>query len=116
MVRETQSELDGIIQLGVFNITKLLKSSESANSSHSYDDGDSNASKKQKYMRGIPIFRWLRYVEKTNGNIGNWMNCSSFMPGRRVRKDVPEWVTPLFVFTSFTNDRSKVLNISQMHF
>lgn len=40
MVRESQKELDDLIQQGVFQITRLLKNSESASSSNSTSDGD----------------------------------------------------------------------------
>ncbi|ODN01153.1 ATP-dependent RNA helicase SUV3, mitochondrial, partial [Orchesella cincta] len=52
MVRATQSELDSIIQMGVFNITKLLKSGESNTTSPSFDEGEMALPKKQKYIRG----------------------------------------------------------------
>jgi len=57
MVRATQSELDSIIQMGVFNITRLLKHNE--NQTSSYDEGegkDGMQNKKQKYIRGTTKF------------------------------------------------------------
>jgi ATP-dependent RNA helicase SUPV3L1/SUV3 len=40
LVRDTQKELDGIIQIGVFNITRLLKNSEKASSKEKEFDDD----------------------------------------------------------------------------
>lgn len=42
MIRESQKELDDLIQQGVFQITRLLKNSEAASSSN-YNDIDSFA-------------------------------------------------------------------------
>lgn len=58
LVRATQGELDGIIQLGVFNITKLLKKSSTSSDHYQSqqqtvgEDGVSVVTKRPKYLRG----------------------------------------------------------------
>lgn len=53
LVRDIQKELDEIIQQGVFQITKLLKNSETAVSSNQPDeDTFSISQRKGNYYRG----------------------------------------------------------------
>lgn len=53
LVRDVQKELDDIIQQGVFQITKLLKNSETAVSSNTPDeDTFSISQRKSSYYKG----------------------------------------------------------------
>lgn len=62
LVRDTQKELDAIIQQGVFQITRLLKNSENVISTNTPDeDSISINHRRNNYLRGI-------------SNLGNFLN------------------------------------------
>jgi ATP-dependent RNA helicase SUPV3L1/SUV3 len=65
MVRDMQTELDDIIQQGVFQITKLLKNSETATSRNNPDEDMFTISqKKSSYYKGkvvVGIFFLIPY-------------------------------------------------------
>lgn len=98
LVRDSQSELDTIIQMGVFNITKLLKSSESSTSSDV--SGEPAQPKSQKYIRGSLIqlhrhFASLYVLLMVSVNPSNWWKFNVFLfefTGRRPisRRDLSE--------------------------
>jgi len=88
LVRDTQKELDSIIQMGVFSITKLLKNSESGSVS---DDEDDNVFVANRKKRGAPRLSniqmqssELEQVESENSGNSKYMEGTKKVKGRGV--------------------------------